>query len=363
MSFTPPPAPSGDEPSSFLTPRKNNCAKRRETHPIVESRHLLDYEDKPTIRAEGSDRTSRPYEDLDKFVKESSCASKNVKNHEESTGPLSWNEARHRLKCTLEFWNKRQQKNRDTHSTQTKYRFVCLANLDIILAILLCVAFVVLSFTLSPHEELPSSFLLMQRIASVLFLMSSLASASILNRWAQVREMDQSIERRRCVKAFLKEMECISDRTDSSGHCISKDVIPRKNVEDVYSTFRLNDTRHRDSSGLGRGQWHRIPSLLLVKGDYIALKVGDTSPAKCQLVQNGQEKIIDAGVRLTIDLIGSNRRLPAGKSAVKAGDDLLMLANGLRVFEMLETPLETFLNKDMIGRCRVCDLIFYFSLM
>ena len=56
-------------------------------------------------------------------------------------------------------------------------------------------------------------------------------------------------------------------------------AIPRKNVEDVHSTYRISCS---DIDGKGEGQWHRIPTLLLVEGDFIALKVGDTAPAKCR---------------------------------------------------------------------------------
>jgi hypothetical protein len=255
------------------------------------------------------------------------------------------------LKCTLELW-KRDEKNRVSQSALPNYRFLSLENLDIILAILLCIAFVILSFTLPAQSDLPESFILMQRIAAVLFLVSSLASASILNRWAAVRERDQSIERRRCVTSFLKEMECVDEKTvstDGSGGehvSISTDAIPRKNVEDVYSTYRLNNTKC--SGNPHPGAWHRIPTLLLVQGDHIALKVGDTCPAKCKSTKNrGCVITVNAGERLTLDVLGSHHlKFPAGKSTVKADDDILMLANGVQVFEMLETPLESFLNNN-----------------
>eukprot|EP00956_Cyclotella_meneghiniana_P018433 scaffold30656_cov62-Cyclotella_meneghiniana.AAC.9 len=143
------------------------------------------------------------------------------------------------------------------------------------------------------------------------------------------------------------------------------DIIPRKNNEDVYSAFRLNDdctTRQHTDNNNKSGQWHRIPSLLLVRGDHIALKVGDTSPAKCtslpQETGKGKDKnnnsspiIVQAGERLSMETLGTDAKLlsrTGNKSTVtlKSEEDLLTLANGVQVFELLETPLESFLSKD-----------------
>jgi hypothetical protein len=321
------PLASEDLISTRLTPSKNNSGKQ------AEADKLKHYDQ------EVMDEINQPLQ----------IHSETPTEKDNTPGPLSWNEARHRLKITLELWNKQEQMN--THSQSIKFKFITLENLDILLAILLSIAFVILSFTL-PTQDL-SEFVTSQRIASVLFLLSSLTSALISNRWATVREQDQSIERRRCVTAFLKEMELMSKNTESSkesetvgseeGLDKQTDVIPRKNVEDVYSTYRLNNHSQQ-------GQWHRIPLLLLVKGDYIALKVGDTCP-QCKSIkkERGETISIHAGQRLSIDLLGVNLSFPPGKSTVKTGEDLLMLANGVRVFELLETPLETFLNRDMIG--------------
>ena len=137
------------------------------------------------------------------------------------------------------------------------------------------------------------------------------------------RETDKSIERRRCVSAFLDGMKKLQndndcdedycggdadlqkDRLDSDTNksMLGNDVgtIPRKNVEDVHSTYRIGS----DCNNTGKGQWHRIPTLLLVEGDFIALKVGDTAPAKCRplslspLSSSLDNGIIEAGERLT----------------------------------------------------------------
>ncbi|KAK1741012.1 putative transmembrane protein 94 [Skeletonema marinoi] len=63
-------------------------------------------------------------------------------------------------------------------------------------------------------------------------------------------------------------------------------AIPRKNVEDVHSTYRISCS---DIDGK--------------EGDFIALKVGDTAPAKCRPLSSSSSSddgIIEAGERLTI---------------------------------------------------------------
>jgi hypothetical protein len=353
-----------DTEETYLTPRKNNCAKRRETHPTT----LCDHNE--------SEKDTFPHQlhhsmDANLAANYDDGIPHSTTTHTNGTkGPLSWNEARSSLRSTLEFWNKQQQKRSEAHTTRKSYRFFITENLDMALAVLLCIVFVILSFTLPMHENLPRSFTTMQRIASILFLASSLTSAAIMNRRAKVIERDQSIERRRCVTAFLKEMEVHSDeislstrdeRNTGAGkdeHHVTAvgDVITRKNVEDVYSTFRYDNT-NEVMNNIRYGQWHRIPSLLLVKGDHIALKVGDTCPAKCRLV-NGKENslVISAGERLTIELIGTHLALPPGKSTVKGGE-LLMLANRVQVFELTETPLDSFLKKDLVGELNVQSVL------
>ena len=104
------------------------------------------------------------------------------------------------------------------------------------------------------------------------------------------RETDRSIERRRCVSAFLDGMKKRRESSSGSGNdqqqqqqqvqqqldssatnnmeSMLDDVgtIPRKNVEDVHSTYRIGSSENNK-----QGKWHRIPSLLLVKGDFMLL--------------------------------------------------------------------------------------------
>mmetsp|Transcript_31329 Transcript_31329/g.65513 ORF Transcript_31329/g.65513 Transcript_31329/m.65513 type:complete len:1636 (-) Transcript_31329:697-5604(-) len=418
--------------------------------------------------------------------------------------PLTWDEARSRLRKTMERWDEERRHRRmsllgsisnsaalparpineenstfsSSNNARTEispWKFIpkCIRQVKdpdmVFLAIPLSTIFVTLSFLL-PSLDLDTvqyddkRFNKMQQYAAILFFISSLVSAWITKRRRVVsEETDGSIERRRCVAKFLNSMKLRQDRRygkyenktsvgegrpfrfrpiDSQGEQQSRngpssqsttannydsthhdlfnfDVIPRKNVEDVYSIYRFGLSQspdvsppdqqygHAEANSLEtpphavsggdyqsnripnravtnsneQGRWHRIPSLLLVQGDFIALKVGDTAPAKCRALHSWEiskneenaslkdnsepiPKIIKAGERLTIDSlpylakeslmppskasanISKAGLLPTGKSTLKTqSEELLLLANGLQIYELLETPLDLFLRR------------------
>lgn len=373
--------------------------------------------------------------------------------------PLTWNETRFRLIHTMEQWKserkKQQQRqqqqcidvaNSTSRSQTTKrgWRSKLLLSVDdpdiVLLAIPLSLLFTILQFILPYYSETTTiPFTKMQRAAAVLFLISSLTSAWITRRRRRVsRYTDRSIERRRCVSAFLEGMKSSSgsprqvivgksscesqnkfgkSNNESQHHSRSRhssqqqirddfaafnniDTVPRKNVEDVYSTYRLidDDPQEGTAGDQRQGQWHRIPSLLLAKGDFVALKVGDTAPAKCTPVRvcnhgdanegGAARNVIEAGERLAIDSLSPSAReslgldkLPASLASFEStstlptsnttktlksrrrgvlqpgrstltnhSEDMLLLANGVQVFALLETPLESFLRKEGLKR-------------
>jgi len=372
--------------------------------------------------------------------------------HQQVVGylPLTWNESRSRLRHTLIKWNNERRKikqnsNDDINranppnniATGRTTRLQWISNISravdnpdmICMTIPLSLLFVILSFALSTSTT-SEHMIQMQQAASLLFLISSLISIWITRRRRKIsNDIDKSIERRRCVKAFLEGMKCRENecykennkdevRTSSQQQHqqqtmpnINVDTIPRKNVEDVYSTYRINVNNHNcqttsedekevDSDSLSPvGYWHRIPTLLLVKGDFIALKVGDTIPAKCTPLitpstvdatigntssatisrSNKKETIIfKAGDRMTIASLSSMGKdtlgldqissgssdttatttkgkkgglLPPGRSTLKQhSEEMLLLANGLQIFVLLETPLDSFLRKECVEK-------------
>ena len=128
----------------------------------------------------------------------------------------------------------------------------------------------------------------------------------------------------------------------------------------------------------------------MVQGDYIALKVGDTAPAKCRPLSSfsssaqSSSSFIEAGERLTVQSLpqfnkGSHSQdadttnssaaaggsgaasntttstntkngglpLPHGRYSLKYySNELLLLANGVRIFVLLETPIDLFLRRE-----------------
>ena len=154
--------------------------------------------------------------------------------------PLTWDEARIRLRVTMEQWKSEDQKKKKkttvtssetnviaaaaaTTSTKTKRKSLCLQLLSkmddpdniIYLTIPLCILFVALSYTTLPniitastHEQHTQQQ--QNKVASILYLLTILASTYISYRRKKMsRETDRSIERRRCVSTFLQEMKTI----------------------------------------------------------------------------------------------------------------------------------------------------------
>ncbi len=151
--------------------------------------------------------------------------------------PLTWDEARIRLRLTMEQWKSEDQKKKKTTvtssetnvsagtttSSTTKRKSRCLrlrSKMDdpddiIYLTIPLCILFVALSYTTLPNIITASTHQQhtqqqQNKVASILYLLTMLASTYISYRRKKMsRETDRSIERRRCVSTFLQEMKTI----------------------------------------------------------------------------------------------------------------------------------------------------------
>ena len=125
-------------------------------------------------------------------------------------------------------------------------------------------------------------------------------------------------------------------------------------LTDIYPVYRLSNDQHH-------GSWTRIPTLLLVQGDYVALQVGDIAPARCKAIHTIGESAtsvmsteIRGGERITMELIGENKatsgqkaNLPKGRSTLSPdSEQLLTLCNDLRIYLLLESPLYEFLRQS-----------------
>ena len=161
--------------------------------------------------------------------------------------PLTWDEARIRLRLSMEQWKSEDQKKKKattvtssesnviaaatttttttTTTTKTKRKSRCLrlrSKMDdpddiIYFTIPLCILFVALSYTTtlpniitdaSTHQQQHITQQQQKKVASILYLLTILASTYISYRRKKMsRETDRSIERRRCVSTFLQEMK------------------------------------------------------------------------------------------------------------------------------------------------------------
>lgn len=126
-------------------------------------------------------------------------------------------------------------------------------------------------------------------------------------------------------------------------------------LTDVYSVYRLSSNAPASSAC---GQWHKVPSLMLVDGDFISLQVGDTAPANCALVpiassKSGEADATDlgslhltAGERFTGTAVTFST-IPVGRSTLKPENsrELLELCNRTNIFVVTKTPLIDALAK------------------
>jgi hypothetical protein len=203
---------------------------------------------------------------------------------------------------------------------------------------------------------------LSQLCAAVLLAFTTMASVWMVRRRQFACTSDVDSVKRREIKRFLKSMEWqdVEDTKEDNdngnlrytasaqaGVKFESIKLPGTSLTDIYPVYRL-------SSEGGQGSWSRLPTLLLVKGDYVALQVGDLAPSKCALVSetgdftNGNIQFVGGGERITSESFGGSKptvALPKGRTTLATGSDkLLELCNSLRVFVLLESPLHSFLR-------------------
>ena len=228
--------------------------------------------------------------------------------------------------------------------------------------------------------------------ASVLLLIGSSLSVWLLSLRRRTSARGAETKKRNAVAQFLPILDIMLK--ENGDKVPASDEIPNGNdvkvsgtsLTDIYPVYRI-------TAGAEGGQWHRLPSLLLVEGDFIALQLGDTAPADCELVTGskiGSQQpssalrrrmsapeliglsqntkpirepiIVKAGDRVepSQKLRFENRNVqvcdhlfPPGKSYLPENSrKLLHLTNHSRVFQVLETPIAHFLRKKA-GECGV----------
>ena len=202
-----------------------------------------------------------------------------------------------------------------------------------------------------------------QVAASTLLLGASFFCVFLVKRREYTFARDSDVSKRKTLRKFLRATQDENENVSSSDERTSRDVSGRKDDE---ASTKGQQLHHSGTSRTGiypayrrSGQreafWLRIPRLLLVKGDYIAMQVGDVAPARCKLInpnaQGSTNCVIQGGETITATTFGDLWGLPPtlkfipGKSTVSSESrELLELCNHMSLFVLEETPLEPFLR-------------------
>jgi hypothetical protein len=295
-----------------------------------------------------------------------------VANH----GPLSWAEARATLAEVLEKYMKRPLPVvKSTASEQKASPWACCSHWHADFyagALPVSAALLALAITsLEARKRDADSWLnasaalnvyRSQVAGAALLLAGTFISIFLVKRREYIFARDSDIAKRTTIAQFLKATE---EQGESSREMISdknahskaeSEIVVDQHLHhsgtartDIYPVYRRSNAVNQQGAF-----WHRVPTLLLVQGDFVALQVGDVAPARCRLI-NGTGTIkplcvIEGGERITVASLGDSRpsptsKFPRGKSAVPPESRQMMeLCNHLSLFEMEETPLESFLR-------------------
>ncbi|KAG7347008.1 hypothetical protein IV203_006077 [Nitzschia inconspicua] len=159
--------------------------------------------------------------------------------------------------------------------------------------------------------------------------------------------------KRRMISRFLRELEkqegeCVDDDSVNFLHQNNKIDLVGTSLTAIYPVYRLS----LDSDGkIAGASWSRIPTLLLVEGDRIALQIGDVAPAICRIMKGDVSKTFEKGQKISLEscektMDGVVGNLPKGRTTLPPNsDELLDVCNNMQIFQLMETPLEGFLRE------------------
>jgi hypothetical protein len=202
--------------------------------------------------------------------------------------------------------------------------------------------------------------------ASVFLMVGSIVSLWMVRRRRFLCNNDGENAKRREILRFLRTVA--SDKQsggdkENAGHTgaaaamagfgdsVSMGVaVAGTALTDIYPVYRQSG-----SGDNAVASWARIPSLLLVAGDYIALQVGDIAPASCAIVDpssSNKVSTIASGDRIELSSFGNTlasvmNQLPRGRSTLPMDSDhLLTICNKMRVFRVQKAPLDDFIHRS-----------------
>eukprot|EP00536_Pseudo-nitzschia_multiseries_P013726 jgi/Psemu1/327288/estExt_fgenesh1_pg.C_6050003 len=297
-----------------------------------------------------------------------------------ASSPLSWREARTNLKVSLQEYletsiNRVRPSETNMDHRQSTSFFVSIWykwDLDVVIgAICMSVSLLViavLTFTSvissvggDDYSYHRTPFAPSQLAGAILLFWACAINAWLIMRYRYSASHGTDSLKRRMISKFLKELK------EQEGRCrctvenaTTQTTEPNNNgidlvgtsLTDIYPVYRLKDNCTKQNTC--EGSWSRVPTLLLVKGDRIALQVGDTAPAKCRVLEGKKSMtVVQIGQEITFyDSSGENvgslvGKISRGRTTLPShdSDGLLRLCNDVRIFEVLETPLESFLRE------------------
>ena len=228
-----------------------------------------------------------------------------------------------------------------------------------------------------------------QVAAAVLLLVGSIGNFWIVRRSTFLRAHDTEHAKRREINKFLNVVRGLErqmtmmNQYDTGGiqqeqeHGQDWDLNPRNlpqnasetGPSDIYPVYR--------QLSQGRYLWIRLPSLLLVEGDIVALQIGDIAPADCSFVVNqyytnnnninkkgtptsgdgagaAVPVIIQAGEIVTLESMGETTsqvmaELPRGRTTLpEMSEKLLLLCNNMRIFCVQKAPIQDFIHQSPV---------------
>lgn len=358
------------------------------------------------------EKTKRVVHHLDSYVSHTPSISSSTGSNLPPTiaEPLSWREARLRMRYVLKMYME-SSRNDNTVSSNTQnvaasepvhmkiVNFWFSRNFDSYFgSILISLILMVLSAILYVKELQESDkddiliddqviskkkLYLSQMVASLLLLFGSLMSVVAIHRRRQTSMRGIETKKRNIIASFLPVLDEMLEGNYDPLNAVED--VKGTSLTDIYPVYRLS------SDGKG-GHWHKVPSLLLVEGDFVALQIDDIAPADCKVVTGSKIGHSVAGVnkmksapnlkalanvspsstehhigREPIIVKEGERIAPpekatsdartniqtcdplfvAGKSKLQSNSrKLLHLTNNSKVYQLLDTPISQYLRKS-----------------
>lgn len=294
-----------------------------------------------------------------------------------TTPPLSWDEARGSLRDILKNYLDISLHKRDDvgigHSVLPDKHESILAlcircNFDLYAGAIVLSMLLLISSSLSFHYKLNKveysylnpeaslSIYCSELVGALVLVIASLINTWVVRRWRFLCWNDKENAKRREILKFLRGPLSNDHHFDQSAPS-SPNVDMSETGPDTVARIQLTSQTEvfpvfrKCGNSLS---WASVPSLLLVKGDWVALQVGDIAPANCTAFSKDMTTIhICAGelvttetFRCTVESVTSN--LPQVRATLTSHlpDHFLTLCNNMHICTVVDSPILASLNRS-----------------